>query len=193
MKATNIDGSLKPIPNCYIIVPNAGVIMPPEPAGKIVLRILPEITDSKMATYQDATVIGRSFPIKTYSHGDNRTISMKAHFIILALSDVTINMKILRALQSAVYPQDSNSQPYLPPPICKIRVGDLLSKQDLCVVLRQYNWSAPTDVAWFSDPQGQSPLSTGTYLPYKFDMDLTWDVVYPNDKLPGQNLILGDM
>jgi hypothetical protein len=53
----------------------------------------------------------------------------------------------------------------------------------LCVVLKQYSVSFPTDVIW--DEQ--------TYLPYKFDVDLTWEVVYSNDTLPGQDQILMDI
>jgi hypothetical protein len=158
----------------------------------ITLNNLPEIADSKTASYQDEPVIGRSFPIKTYSHSENRTVTMKVHFITLTAADATTNMVSLRALQSAVYPKDQVIvSPYLPPPVCKIRCGNLLSGKAsdgwVCVILKQYSVNFPTDVAWMSDEQGN-----GTYLPYKFDVDLTWDVVYSNENLPGQEMIMKD-
>jgi hypothetical protein len=190
MKATQINGDLAPIPNCDIVVPTS------RGQHLIPMRILPEISDSKSATYQDEQVIGRSFPIKTYSHGENRSITMKVHFVILKSRDAFDNIQHLRALQSAVYPRESNSSPYLPPPICKIRCGHLLSSEYLCVVLRQYNVTFDTTVAWFegsADNNFIGPLQTDTYLPYKFDVDLTWEVVYQTKNLPGQDKIFGDL
>lgn len=183
MKATLPGGILAPIPRCSIIVPGAGTI---------VLNNLPTISDSKSASYADEGVIGRSFPIKTYSHSENRAINMKVHFVILRNSDAEVNMRYLRWLQSAVYPRDNvPGSPYLPPPVCKIRCGNLLAGRTsdgyVCAVLKQYNVSYDPTVAWYSDGNGN-----GSYLPYSFDMDLTWDVVFSNETLPGQEKIMGD-
>lgn len=207
MKATiNPGGRLRDLPKCQINIPGM--------QNTITLRILPEITDTKSASYRDEPVIGRSFPIKTYSHSENRTITMKARFVILTRQDATNNMIALRGLQSAVYPRSGAvtvggsiiptlgapplqifvTNPYVPPPICRIQCGNLLTGAKaatgdgwLCVVLRQYTVQYPTDVAWYSNNEGN-----GTYLPYKFDVDLTWDVVYANENLPGQELIMND-
>lgn len=182
MKATLNFGRLQPIRRCQIEVPGAGVIT---------MRILPEISDSRGVTYTDEAVIGRAFPIKTFSHGDNRTISMKCTFAILEDRDADLNLMYLRWLQSATYPRENNANPYLPPPICRIRCGNLLAGRDtdgwLCVVLKQCNVSYPTDVVWHSTVDGE-----GSYLPYKFDVDLNWDVVYSNQELPGQEKIITD-
>lgn len=183
MKATLDGGALQEL-KCEIKVPGADTI---------ILNNLPDISDSKSASYADEAVIGRSFPIKTYSHSENRSISMKVHFHILSRDDAQKNMAALRALQSAVYPRDEQANAlYLPPPICKIKCGNLLagSQKDgeVCVVLKQYNVSFPTDVAWFSEANGE-----GSYLPYRFDMDLTWEVVYANEELPGQESIMRDI
>lgn len=186
MKATRSGGELNFIPNCDILIPIGEITFFGYPLyHEIKLRILPEITDSKSAAYQDEPVIGRSFPIKTYSHSENRSISMKLHFIILDDSDAITNLKHLRAIESATYPRtEAVNKPYLPPPVCKIRCGKLLAGGYLCAVLKQYSVNFPTDVAWYEE--------NSIYLPYKFDVELSWDVVYPNENLPGQEKILKD-
>ena len=59
MRATLPGGQLVEIPRCQIYIPNAGLFT---------LRILPDITDAKNATYHDESIMGRSTPIKKYSH-----------------------------------------------------------------------------------------------------------------------------
>ena len=174
MKATEQYGKLKILDRCHIFVPKYGTVR---------LRVLPEISDKKSAQYKDEPVIGRSFPIKTYSHSENRIIGMKVHFVTIEQVDLLNNIKDLRALQSAVYPFDGSlSNPYLPPPICKIMCGDILSAGPLCVVLKDYSVSFPPDVVW----------DDKTYIPYKFDVDLNWEVVYSHKDLPGSGNILCD-
>jgi len=148
------------------------------PGHTINLRILPEISDTKKATYADQTIIGRSFPIKTYSHSDNRVVTMKLHFIVTKKDDIPDNLKHLRALESAVYPR--RGDPYLPPPVCKIDCGDALGKDPLCVILESYNVSFPTNVAW----------DWRTMLPYYFQVSTTWHVVYASSNLPNQERIM---
>jgi hypothetical protein len=184
MRATQPGGQLEPVPFCQISIPGFPVIT---------LNNLPEISDSKGASYQDEVVIGRAFPIKTFSHGDNRSISMKVHFFILSSTDAVTNMGYLRAIQSAVYPRDNvTGSPYLPPPICQLRCGNLLTGTQtdgwICAVLKSYSVSYDPTVAWFEDGEGN-----GSYLPYKFDMDLSWEVVYSNTNLPGQEKIMKDI
>jgi hypothetical protein len=181
MKATKPNRDLEPIPDCTITIPRTGG------SHVVRLKVLPEITDAKSAHYNDEPVIGRSFPIKTYSHSENRTINMKAHFVILKDADAAENVQNLRAIQSAVYPREGASTPYLPPPVCKLKCGHLLSKSDLCVVLKSYSVNFQTDVAWYQS------TSTAIYLPYKFDIDMVWEAVYASVDLPGQDKIFGDV
>lgn len=182
-KGSVLNGALTPISNCYIDIPGA---------KKIVLDNLPEISDTKSASYADETVIGRSNPIKTYSQSDNRSITMQLHFVISKPSDVNTNLENLRAIQSACYPREGEGgAPFIPPPVCKIKCGKLLSARgELCVILKTYSVKFPTEVAWMGDSQ----LGTGagfdeTFTPMKFDVDTTWDVVYASSDLPGQERI----
>lgn len=186
MKATTIGGALVPLDKCIILIPSHSSSGGPQSCCTITLTVLPEISDSKSAMYNDVAVIGRSLPIKTFSHSENRVIGMKLHFPVLTKEDVSKNLKNVRALQSAVYPidQDTNN-PYLPPPICKIKCGDLLTSNNngfLCVVLKQYSVNYRTDVVW----------DETTYLPYLVEMDLTWEMVTNNAELPGQSMIFND-
>jgi len=173
--ATISGGTLVPIEKCYIVIPNEGEEF------KLVLNNLPDITDSKTASYNDETVIGRASPLKTYSQSDNRTISFQIHLIVSKPSDVAYNLRALRAVQSATYPRDgADGAPFVPPPICRMKCGQLLSKDgDLCVILKSYSVKFPTEVSW----------DENTFTPFKFDIDTSWDVVYKSADLPGQSRI----
>jgi len=170
-KATLAGGTLIEIENCYIDVPNF---------QKIKMKALPELSDSKSASYNDESIMGRAFPLKTYSHSENRAISMTVHFYTIQEKDKDENLRAMRALESAVYPREQNGMPFVPPVVCKIKCGKLLADEDLCVVLKSYSVKFPTDVVW----------DTTTYLPYKFDVETTWEVVYKSTDLPGQKKIL---
>lgn len=172
--ATNSNGKLNVIDKCKITIGDY----------EVKLKILPEITDSKRATYTDTTIIGRSFPIKTYSHSDNRVISMRLHFLAVNSQggDIEDMISDLWAIESAVYPREGS--PYKPPPVCKIECGRMLGSEPLCAILESYNASFPTNVVW-----------DDRYLvPYYFTLDTTWHVVYASDgtSMPYQNKILGD-
>lgn len=195
MRATESYGKLNPIPRAEIMIPiirnfrSVAIRLLTNAVGRkyiITLNNLPEITDSKSSDYPDENIIGRSFPVKNYSHSGNRQIGMKIHLYTLEDKDRIINMQHLRAIQSAVYPDETPLLPYIPPPICKIRVGNLLTAQNdgwLCVLLKQYNCNYPIDVVW----------DEATYMPYKLDIDLIWEVVFPNSRLPGQQRIFMDI
>jgi len=193
--ATDKTGILTPIQStgnandCSITIPSdSGPVV-------IVLNNLPEIADSKSASYADEGIIGRAMPLKTYSHSENRVISTKLTFFTIQPGDYTTpgttdyNLAALRALESAVYPRDpssnnslaANGLPYSPPPVCSIQCGQLLGNQPLCAVLTRYSVDFPTDVAW----------DEATLLPYKFTVDCEWHVVYTNSNLPGSDRILG--
>ncbi len=166
-------GGLVPIPNCYINLPGI---------RQIVMNNLPEISDSKSASYQDTTIIGRSFPVKTFSHSENRAIGWTLHLFVLKDGDALNNLNILRTLESCVYPRNVGPGPYAPPIICQIKCGNLLStgNQPLNVVLKSYSVKFPTDVAW--DAQ--------QFTPYKLDIDLSFEVVYASNMLPGASNII---
>lgn len=178
--ATTIGGALVPIKDCYIKIPceDCGL-----ETGEFELKfkVLPEIGDSKTVSYNDENVIGRASPLKTYSQSDNRTLSVQIHMIVSSPDDVEYNLSAMRAIQSAAYPRNSaNGAPFVPPPICRIKCGKLLSQgQELCVILKQYSVKFPTEVAWDEE----------TFVPYKFDIDTSWDVVYKSADLPGQDRI----
>lgn len=172
MKATN-SGNLNNITNCSITIPNG---------GKIILNNLPDISDSKSAVYNSEAIIGRSFPLYTYSHSADRTINMVLHFFIVNKGDGLKNINYLRMIQSAVYPRDGSSSgtPYQPPPICQIQCGKLLGEQPLCVVLQSYSVKFPPEVAWDEE----------TYCPFRFDVDTSWLTVYTSVDLPNQDRIV---
>lgn len=171
-KATIDGGRLVPLASCYVFIPNF---------GNVEVKSLPDLEDTKAANYSDQPIMGRAFPLKTYSHSENRSISLVFHFYAITSEDLTQNLQYLRAIESATYPREGNGgSPFTPPPVCRIRCGKLLGEEELCVVLRQYSVRFPTDVAWDED----------NYIPYKFDVSTSWDVVYRSSQLPGQNRIL---
>ena len=171
MKATPTC-KLKRIDNCYIDIPGY---------GKIYMDNLPEIGDSKGASYPDTSVIGRSFPMKTYSHSENRAISWTMHLFVQAQEDAEDNLDILRKLESLVYPRNTGPGPYAPPLIVKLKCGNLLSvNSPLCAVLKTYSVKFPTDVAW----------DERTLTPYKIDIDLSFEIVYSSNDLPGAERIV---
>lgn len=176
-KATT-NGVLNPIPDCKITIPNSGRDF------VITLNNLPDISDSKGAAYNAEGIIGRSSPLQTYSHSEERTIGMTLHFFIVKPGDGIKNLQYLRAIQSAVYPRDGsinggNAVPYLPPPICKIKCGNILGDEELCVILKSYNVKFPTEVAWDYE----------TYCPFRFDVETNWVVTYTTVDLPFQDRI----
>jgi hypothetical protein len=181
LNATNNTGILKPIDDCYIKV-KVGV-----KTYTINMYILPDISDSKQASYSDETGIGRSAPIKVFSHGETRSISWTAHFFSATKDIATENLQNLRILEYLVYPDNNRNSIVSPPPIARIRCGDLLSNDELCVVLKSYTVKFPTDVAWQTF---ESEVGTGSYMPIKFDVDMTFEVVYQTVKLPGTQRIL---
>ena len=173
-QSTISGGRLTPIEDCYISIPGYG--------EKIYMRILPDISDGKSASYNDEPIIGRSFPMKTFSHSENRAINWTSYFMILEDGDAVKNLNHLRAIQSAVYPRDGNSgAPYAPPPVCVLSCGKLLREGgEVCAVLKSYSVKFPTDVAWDEE----------TKIPYKFSVDTQWDIVYSSNSLPGQSQII---
>jgi hypothetical protein len=171
MKSTT-KGKLNEIYQCYI---NIG-------SETITLNNLPDISDTKSAVYNQEGIIGRSFPLYTYSHSADRTINMQLHFFVVEKGDAARNLSDLKKLQSAVYPRDGSGSgtPYQPPVICKIFCNKLLADEALCAVLQSYSVKFPTEVAWDEE----------TFCPFRFDVDTNWLVVYTSSNLPDNTRII---
>jgi len=182
MKATLPSGALVPLDNCYIKIPIFDNITIP-------MNILPDISDSKGASYPDESAIGRSMPFKQFQNSDNRAISWTCHFMVCQKGDQETILRYLKIFEACVYPltsdQYTGGAPYAPPPICKLRCGALLSAveaDDLCVVMKNYSVKFDTSVPWDEE----------TYVPYKLDVDLQFEVVYNQANLPGAEKIMSD-
>lgn len=175
MKATLDNGDLIDIEDCYINIPELN--------EKIIMKILPDISDSKSASYSDENGIGRSSPFKNYSHSENRTVSWTVHFIICKDGDQDTILRYLRTFEACTYPfsESQGGAPFAPPPICHLRCGKFLSNKDeVCAVLKNYSVKADPSVPWDED----------SYIPYKLDVDLSFDIVYDQADLPGARKIL---
>lgn len=172
-KASQPTGDLNPIDDCYIEVLGQRTIT---------MNNLPDISDSKSASYSDESSIGRSTPFKNYSHSENRTISWGCHFFVRKKGDDQQIIQDIRLLESCTYPQTQNTggAPYSPPPICHLRCGELLGSNYVCAILKSYSVKFDTNIPW----------ADSTFVPYKIDMDLQFDVVYDQDDLPGSERIM---
>jgi hypothetical protein len=169
--ATNKSGRLNYITDCYVDV--GGI--------RIVMNNLPDISDSHDAQYASENGVGRSMPTRTYSYSGDRKVGWTIHFMADTPAALQQNLQALRLLESATYPRSqAGNLPYLPPPICKIKCGKLLGNYELCAVLENYSVKFPTDIPWSEDG----------YIPYKFDVDLQFTVVYDSANLPGSERIL---
>ena len=70
MKAT-LNGNLNPVPDCIVVVPTSGAGTD-QGLTYLLFDNLPDISDSKSAVYNNEGIIGRSFPLYTYSHSADR-------------------------------------------------------------------------------------------------------------------------
>lgn len=191
------NGSLNPIENCYLKIPNTflnpisiggipgipSINIPTnfERERTIVMNNLPDISDTKSAVYNNEGIIGRSTPLYTYSHSGDRQISMQIHFFVVDQGSVEENLTNLNWIRSAVYPRESNDAvPFQPPPICRLKCGQLLGDEELCVILQSYSVKFPTDVSW----------DVNTFVPFRFDVDTSWLTVYTSSDLPSQHRII---
>jgi len=170
LKAT-VNGKFQRIKNCYIKSGNITLEM----------KVLPDISDGKTAQYSDESGIGRSAPLKVFSHGETRSIGWTVHFIAESEEESLQNLYDLRFLESLVYPDAGTSNVLMkPPPVVTIECGQMLGDGGICAVLKNYTVKFPTDVMWDND----------TNLPMKFDVDLNFEVVYATFNLPGSRRIL---
>jgi hypothetical protein len=187
---------------CYIAIPiYSGV-------HYVKMVALPNVSEGKTAQYNQELILGRSFPMYTYSYSGDRTIDIQLHFFITQepcfsydtrvlpgqspLSNsfggggcnqcADCNLQNLRALQSALYPREGNSTygaPFQPPPVCTICIGGLLGVAPICAILTSCRVSFPNDVPW----------DESNFCPYRFDVDTSWLAVYDSTNLPYQSRI----
>jgi hypothetical protein len=181
-KATDNTGDLLEIKNCYIKIPDFNNLTIP-------MKILPDISDSKSASFSSEKAIGRSMPFIGYESSESRQITWDAHFVICKEGDQDDIMGYIRALQACTYPQPGNgSTSYLPPPTLKLRCGELLSKgqetTEVCCILKSYSLKFDTTVPWYETEENSS------LIPYKMDISLTLEVIYNQANLPGSDKIL---
>lgn len=185
MKATDSGGLLRQIKKCGIKFGSQGTIYS---------RILPDISDQKSASYTDETGIGRSMPFKSYQNSDNRTIGWTAHYIVTQPDDINNFLYEIKLIQSAVYPrQGDGTTPFKPPIICELSCGRLLDAYDkgtssstnskkVYAVMKSYNIKYDTSVPW----------DETTLLPYKFDIDMQFEVLHDQSDLPNSDKIITD-
>lgn len=172
-RGTKNDGSLAPL---QYESQGGGKCELQTPCGCITLKILPDITDSKGAQYVNDPAPGRSSPMLTYAYSEPRNITTEFHFMITKFEDIMENLKAIRIIQNLVYPgPPSGIVPFTPPPVVRFICGVLMDGIDgLCLVLKNYSIRYPTEVAW----------DVTTFIPYKFSISCSWEVVYPCNKLP---------
>jgi hypothetical protein len=182
-------GTLRIIPDCFLKIPRI---------GEIKFTAMPAITDSKGASYNPQNIIGRSMPLLTYSHSEVRTIGLEIPLMSTGSQDsgpaggglvpgtVGSNLRILRAVQSTLYPANKgeNGAPYAPPVVCELRCGRMLaggpgSSKSVCVVCTKCSVKYDKNL----------PFDPKTLLPHKFTISTNWNVVYSSSDLPGKDRI----
>lgn len=172
--ASIVGGKLVPLEKCWLYIPSPGNGI------TIFLDNIPDISDSKSTQFSDEPVIGRASPLKTYSYSDTRALSINFKLYSQTKTDILKNIQIFRAIESLAYPRkESQGMPYQPPPVCKFVCGEFLGSEPLCVQLKSVSKRTTSDVPWDLE----------YYIPWKVELETTWDVVYSNNSLPGQERI----
>lgn len=189
----DVGGSLLPIyGTCYLKIP-----LPSGGSGgrrefrTIYFRSLPEVTDKKSASYNSQTIFGRSSPIRSYSDSGPRTIEISFDLYNVDDRIRRENFSYLRAIASAVHPQ-YGAEMYGPPPICRLACGAILSGSDpeggsrgnkpppeLDCLLTDYSFS-----------YGKESVFDDAMFPFHISVDLTLEVIYSSQNLPGQEDVL---
>lgn len=174
-RATNKLGKLSRIEDCYIRASDFIIHM----------NNLPDITDSKDASYAEESGMGRSTPFKTFNSGGSRKIGWKIKMISYDQESILENLDNLRKLESCVYPRPdpANAIPYIPPRILSLKCGSLIANTEVTAILMSYSVTFPSDQVWNTTEQGK-------YLPAKIDVDLNFEIVYDSRYLPGANRII---
>lgn len=198
MNATTRYGALQTIAGMFIEIPSAKLDIPHfvhEPTraiqdlkegatttNRIYFETLPEITENKSATYNDEIVLGRSSPVKTFAHGDNRVITLTMNFIATHESDFIRYRQYMFAIASAAHPR--YEQGYAPPDICKIQIGGILGNDPVSCVLRNYDFNTENTTFWYDRDAQDEAERNAMYMSMRFSINTNWDVVYSYESLP---------
>jgi hypothetical protein len=198
---TQTNYQLARIPDCYIRVSNFLGNVPILNESKIVMKTLPEISDQRDVQYGEQNGIGRSMPLKTFGQGGARIINWTATFVADTEEEAILNLQRFRVLASCTYPRKQvDGISYAPPYLLYLKCGKLLSgdiiginpnvsippksesTEELCAILKSYNVKWPKDVPW----------QQITYIPYKFEVSLVFEIVYSSTNMPGaERIIMG--
>lgn len=179
MLGSQQNGKLTPMTDkCYLTseLPGNGLYSTGD-SNTLVFDNLPDISDKKSAKYNDETAIGRTAPFKVYAYSENRSLSVDVHFYVQEIDGPQSAQAIkdtLYWLEAHVYPERPENGTYSPPPIMRIKCFDILSEDELCVVLNSYNVKFDPQVPWDED----------TGIPYKLDVTLDFEVVYKSADMP---------
>lgn len=141
-----------PSRHCHIIVlPDEG----DQTAKRHVIRFqtMPDkITDSKSAVFNDAQIIGRSSPLKTYQFSSARKISLNLEFFASieakdekSAEEVRTTVNLLRALVNPNY----GSKLIARPRRCILRVGENIGMTGYCLSV---NVTLRGDYPWELNP-----------------------------------------
>lgn len=157
---------------------------------KIFFEVLPEITENKAATYNDEMILGRSSPVKTFAHSDNRVITMTMNFVATHNSDFIRYRQYLFAIAGATHPRYRDG--YAPPPICKIKVGGILGSYPggVDAVLRNYDFNTDNTAFWWDRRATDNADRNAQYVSMRFSINTNWDVVYSYETLPSYSDVL---
>jgi hypothetical protein len=176
MLGTTDTGIFRFVDDCYIQV---GSLAP------IRMYIMPDISDSHSANWPTQNGIGRSLPAYTFGNGEARTISWTIHLYADYPDRLIYNLQTLRIIESCTYPRNgTGALPFVPPSICKLKCGATLGSYPIAAVLKSYSVSFPVDVPWSENISGYGPI------PYKFDIQCSFEVVYDASQLPGAERII---
>jgi len=121
--------------SCFIIVFDRKIGL--KVTDVIPFQFMPKtITDSKVAVYNDISIIARSSPLKTYVQSQARQIAFTLDFF--AAPQPGLNFIIpplirnrIDALRALTYP-DYTVSGIKPPPRCLVRIGSQLSMIGVC-------------------------------------------------------------
>lgn len=140
-----------PALNSFIVVLKRGPGFPVKDV--IPFQFLPEmVRDSKVAVYNDIAVIGRSSPVKSYSHSGARTINFALQFFAapeagLRMIDPVLIKTRVDALRALVVP-DYSGFVVQPPPRCIIHLGLQMAFMGVCKsVSVSYQGGSPWSLA----------------------------------------------
>jgi hypothetical protein len=121
----------------------------------IPFQFMPDtIRDSKVAVYNDIAIVGRSSPVKNYSHSGARMISFTLQFFVYPeagmdnLDTAALTQKI-DLCRSLVVP-DYDGFIIKPPPRCIVQIGKSLGFLGVCKSVNvSYSGASP----WDLDPE----------------------------------------